>query len=198
MRAASSAAAKEGDRVALDGEVCLLVEFGELLGGNADINIDHTMATGAGQMVMVFISSADAIAVCAIGELDAIEQTGVDQHLNGTIDGSASQAWFALAQLLPEIIHRKVAAVLSQFDQALGDDAARARCALTYLIEHSINFVCNHDRASLSAGSLIWQEHWYGCILSHGSSELFFRAHDERKERAASTVLLSLFTHPNE
>jgi len=138
--------------MALDGEIRLFAEFGELLGRNADIDIDHAMANGAGQVMMVLISSADAIAVRAIGELDAIEQTRVDQHLNGTIDGSAPQAWFALAQLLPEIIHRKVAATLSQFDQALGDDAARARCALTYLIEHSINLVCDHERVSLSAG----------------------------------------------
>lgn len=198
MRAAGGAAAKEGNRVALDGEVCLFAEFGELFSGDADIDIDHAMATGAGQVVVVLVSSADTIAVCAIGELDAIEQTGVDQHLNGAIDGSASQAWFALAQLLPEIIHREVAAVLSQFDQALGDDAARARCALTYLIEHSINFVCYHERASLSADNQIGKSIGMVVFYHTGPAKCFPRSWRERKERAASTVLLSLFTHPNE
>jgi hypothetical protein len=184
--------------VPLDGEVCLFAEFGELLGGDANIDIDHAMATGAGQMVVVLVSATDAIAVCAIGELDAIEQTSVDQHLNRTIDGSASQAWLALAQLLPEIIHREVAAVLSQFDQALGDDAARARCALTYLIEHSINLVCYHERASLSAGCQPGKSIGMVVFYHTGLERCFPRSWRERKERAASTVLLSLFTHPNE
>jgi hypothetical protein len=64
--------------MALDGEIRFLAEFGELFGGNADIDIDHAMATGAGQVVMVLVSATDAIAVCAIGELNAIEQTGID------------------------------------------------------------------------------------------------------------------------
>lgn len=140
--------------MALDGEVRLLGERGELFGGNADIDIDDAMAGGAGQVVVVLVAAAHAIAMRSIGELDAVQQAGVDQHFYGAVDRRTSQARLAVAEILPEIIHRKVPPAMRQFDQTLGNHPARARIALTLLVKHGVNLVCNHGRAFLSPGKM--------------------------------------------
>jgi hypothetical protein len=139
--------------MALDGEVGLLGERGELFGGNADIDIDDAMAGGAGQVVVMFVA-AHAIAMRSIGKLDAVQQSGVDQHFYGAVDRRAPQARLAMTEVLPEIIHRKVSPAMRQFDQALGNHPARARITLALLVKHGVNLVCNHGRAFLSPGRM--------------------------------------------
>lgn len=144
MRTAGGAAAKERNRMPLNREIRLLTERGELFGGNADINIDHAVTGSAGQVMVMFVSAADPVAVRAIGKLDAVEQASIDQHFHRTIDGCAPQARLALAQILPEVIHRKIAAAVGQFDQTLSNGTSWASCALAFLVKHGVNLFCNH------------------------------------------------------
>lgn len=148
MCTAGCAASKERNRMPLNREVCLLTERGELLYGDTDIHIDHAVAGSAGQVVMVLVASAYAITMRAIGELDAIKQASIDQHLHRTINGSAPKARLFLTQILPEIIHGKVSAALCQLDQTLSNHASRTRIALALLVEHGINLFCNHGELS--------------------------------------------------
>ena len=144
MRTAGGTAAKECNRMSLNRKIRLLTERGELFGGNADIDINYAVTGSAGQVMVMLVAAADPIAVCAIGKLDAVEQASVDQHFHRTIDGRAPQARLALAQILPEIIHRKIAAAVGQFDQSLSNGASRAGCALAFLVKHGVNLFCNH------------------------------------------------------
>lgn len=146
--AAGGAAAEERDGVPFDREVSEGAESGELFGGQADIHVNHAMAGGAGQVMVVAVAAADTIAVRAVGKIDAIEQAGVDQHFDGAIDRGSAQARLTLAQILPEIVHREITTALGQFTQALGDQAARASVALAFLVKHGVNFFAYHKNSS--------------------------------------------------
>lgn len=137
--------------MALDGEVRFLGEGGELLGRNAHIDSDHAVAGDAGQVVVVGIS-ADPIAMRSIGKLDAVQQTGVDQHFYRAVDGCTPQTWLAVTEILPEIVHGKVSPAVRQLDQAFGNGSAWACIAPTLLVKDGIDFLCNHRRAFLSSG----------------------------------------------
>jgi hypothetical protein len=56
-----------------DDKVGLFSNGGELVRGETDIDIDDTMALGAGQMVMVFASTTDTVVMRSVRELDAVE-----------------------------------------------------------------------------------------------------------------------------
>ncbi len=75
----------------LNGKVGLAPDSHKLVGGQADINLNHAVAVRAGQVVMVVVG-ADAVMMRTIGELDTIQQARIDQHLHRTIDGGAAQA----------------------------------------------------------------------------------------------------------
>ena len=51
---------------------------GKLRVGQTDIDLDNAMAVCASEVVMVMLLATDAIVVCAVCELDAIEQAERD------------------------------------------------------------------------------------------------------------------------
>lgn len=76
--------------MALNGKTCLLTNGMKLLGGQADLYLNHSMALGTGQMV-VMASPTDAVMVGSVCELDAIEQTCIDKNLYRAINGGPAQ-----------------------------------------------------------------------------------------------------------
>src|SRR5258707_362256 len=142
----------ERQRMPLDRKIGQRAELSKLLRGNTHIHIDHAMTGSAGQMMVMLVSTAHAITMGAISELDAIEQARVDQHFHRTIDRCTAQTRLLLAQILPEIIHREIAAAFCQRNQTIGNQPAWASIALTLLAKHSINFLSNHERIFLSPG----------------------------------------------
>ena len=80
MRAAYFAATKKSQRVTFNCKVRLVSNSGKLIYGETDIYLDNAAALSTGQ-VMVMVIAANTIVVGSIGKFDAIEQTGIDQHL---------------------------------------------------------------------------------------------------------------------
>jgi len=78
---AARAATEERKCVPLNREVLLALDRGKLVCGETDIHLDHTVALGTGQ-VMVVVVATDAVVVGTIRELDAIEQACIHQHLD--------------------------------------------------------------------------------------------------------------------
>lgn len=97
---ARRAAPKKGDRVTLNCEIGLFANGGELIDGQANIHLDYTMTLRAGQVV-VMGTSTNTIMMRAISELNAIQQTHADKHLNRAVDSRASHAQLHLPQILP-------------------------------------------------------------------------------------------------
>jgi hypothetical protein len=124
-------------------EVCLIANSRERIDRNADIDLYDAMAPGAGQVVMMAIA-ADTVVMGAIGKLDTIQQAHIDQHLHRAVDGCPAEARLYLAQFLPEIVNREIAAACSKLDKALGNQPARARVALAQLMKCRMNFIRNH------------------------------------------------------
>src|SRR5579872_5405519 len=73
------AAAKQGDGVTLDGKIGLFSHRGKLISGQANVYLDHAVALGAGQMV-VMRPAAHAIVMGAIGELDTIQYPHAEER----------------------------------------------------------------------------------------------------------------------
>src|SRR5579871_5206214 len=94
-----------------------------LLNGQADINLNDTMALCTGQMMMMG-TAADTIMMSTIRELNTVQQPHIHQHLHRTIDRCPSQARLTLAQLLPEIINREIGTASSMLYQSLGNELA--------------------------------------------------------------------------
>ena len=129
--------------MAFNVEVCLITDSLERIKGNTDIDLYNAVALRAGQVMVVAIA-ADAVVMRAIGKLDTIQQAHTDQHLHRAIDSCAAQARLYLAQLLPEVVNREIAATCSKLNKALGNQLARARIALAQLTECCMNPVRDH------------------------------------------------------
>ncbi len=121
--------------------------------GKADLHLDHAMTARACEVVMVAVA-AHTIVVGAIGKLDAVEQAQHGQLLDPAIDGGASQVRLVLAQVLPQIVHRKICAALGKLDEAIRDQAARAGIALACFLEGGANGVCVHGVDLLTPATL--------------------------------------------
>jgi hypothetical protein len=82
----------------------------ELIGGETDIDIDNAVALGAGEMVVVLVSTTHTIVMGPISELNAGEQSHVHQFFDRTIHCRPAYAWLDLAELLPKIFHSEICA----------------------------------------------------------------------------------------
>jgi hypothetical protein len=152
MRAAGRAQPEERYRMPFNREICPGTERGKLLGRNTDIDINHAMTAGTGQMMMVLVATTDTITVRTISKLNAIKQASVDQHFNRAIHRSTAQARLSLAQILPEVVHRKISPATRELSQAFSDNASWTRRALAFLVKHGKYFLGNHLRGILSHG----------------------------------------------
>ena len=90
------AATEYSERVSLNIKICLVTNSGERIDRNTDINLYDTMASRAGQVVVMTVT-ADAVMVRAIRELDTIQQADINQQLYRAIDGCPAQTWLYLA-----------------------------------------------------------------------------------------------------
>ena len=172
MRSAGCAQPEERNRMTLNREICSGAERGKLLGRNADIDINHAVTTGAGQVMVVLVATTDTVTVRAIGKLNAIQQASVDQHFNRAIYRSTAQARLGLAQILPEVVHRKISPATREFSQALSNNASWTRCALAFLVKHGKYFLGNHVRGILSHG-MTGRESCSCCILPQNNREVY-------------------------
>jgi hypothetical protein len=143
-RPARRAAPKKGDRVTLDCEIGLFANSDELIDGQANIYFDHTVTLRAGQVV-VMGSPTNTVMMCAIGELNTIQQTHAKKHLNCPVDSCASQARLSLPQILPQIINGEICPTAREFNQTFLDQAARARNALARFLKGGAYLICDHE-----------------------------------------------------
>src|SRR5436309_8219446 len=129
----------------LNHKVRLVPNGRELSCGKTNIDIDDAVALCAGEMVVVLVSTTHAIVMGPISELDAGQQSHVHQFFDRTIHRRPAQAWLDLAELLPEIFHREICAQVGEFDQAIRNEFAWARVALTHLVESRVNLLRYHS-----------------------------------------------------
>src|SRR6185312_12094226 len=143
----------------LDDKVRLIPNGHELICGQADIDIDDTMALRAGEMVVVLVSTTHTIVMGPISELNAGEQSHLHQFFDRTIHCRPAYPWLDLAEFLPKIFHSEICAETGQFDQAIRNEFAWACVALAYLIESRVNFLHYHH-AFLSSAT-------HHCVRQH-------------------------------
>ena len=139
--------------MAFDLKVCPVTDGGELVNGEADIYVYDAVTLCAGQ-VMVMIVATDAVVMCAIGKLDAIQQAHTDELFHRTENRCPAQARLYLPELMPEIICGKVGTTGGKLCQSLGNEPARARTALAHLVECCTNSIFYHLTCSLSERNL--------------------------------------------
>ena len=122
-------------------KVLLFANGRELSSGQTEIDIDDAVALRAGEVVVVVVSSADAVVVGPIRKLNAGKQSFRHQLFDRTVHRSSADAWLDLADLLPEFLNGEIRAAAFQLDQAIRNEFARARVALAHLIESRVNFL---------------------------------------------------------
>jgi hypothetical protein len=155
------AATEEREGVAFDIKIRLIANSAYLIYGQADIDLHDAVALCAGQMVMMARTTADAIVMRAVRELDAVQELHIRQHLDRAIDRCASQAWLGLPQLLPQIINGEIGTAGRQLYQPLGDELARARMTLARFVERRPDLIRDHICLSFSASLLVRYPYWY-------------------------------------
>ncbi len=69
-----------------DVKVGLVTDRRELVGRKTDMHFYDTMALRTGQMMMV-ATATDTVVMRAIGKIDTIQQTRVDEHLQRAVEG---------------------------------------------------------------------------------------------------------------
>ena len=124
-------------------EVSLGADGSDLLNWQADINFYDAMALRTGQVMMV-CTAADAIVMSPISELNTIQEAHIHEHLDRAIDRCTAQAWFTIAQFLPEIINREIRSARRIFYQSLGNELTWTCMTLTGLIKCGTDFIRNH------------------------------------------------------
>jgi hypothetical protein len=129
--------------MSLNGKVGLSPDSHKLVGGQAHIDLNDAMAVRAGQVMMVMVWT-DAVMMRTVGELNTIQQAGIDQHLHRTIDGGAAQARLLLTQCLPEIVNREIGSLCCKGDELLLDELTWASPTLARLVKCGTNLVRYH------------------------------------------------------
>ena len=85
------------------------------------------------------ITPTNPVMVGAVGKLNTIHQTNVDQLLHRAVNRCPSQVWIFLSQLLPEIVDREVGSANSKFYEAFGNKSSWACVTAAHLVERCIN-----------------------------------------------------------
>ena len=80
----------------LNDKVLLLPNGRELSSGQTEIDIDNAMTLCASEVVVVLVSTADAVVMGPIGKLNASEQSPRHQLFDRTVDRRSADTWFGL------------------------------------------------------------------------------------------------------
>lgn len=124
--------------MAFDHKISLVADGTELFDRQADIDLNDAVAACTGEVMVVSIA-ADAIVMATISEFHPIEQSCIHQLFNRAVDGSPAQRWFALANLLPQIINRKICPTACQFHEPLFNQSAWTGTTLAHLVKGGTN-----------------------------------------------------------
>lgn len=122
---------KEGDGVIVDAETFPPADGGELVLPHAEIQLDHPMAAGARQVMVVAVAFAEAKGVGAVGELDAVQHLHAHQLIDGAVHGGPADPGVAPSKPLQEVLRGERGSAPSQADQASGDGLSRLRASLS-------------------------------------------------------------------
>ncbi len=87
----------------------------------AEVQLDHAVASRARQVMVVMVAFAEPEGMRSVRELDPIQHLHPHQLVDGSVDGGSPDARVGAAQLLEQLIRRKRRAGVSQANQVLCD-----------------------------------------------------------------------------
>src|SRR5438270_8096746 len=96
-RTTFSTATKESKRVAFNVKVRLITNSCELINRKTYIYFYNAMTAYTGQVMVMTIGATNSVVMAAVGKLNTIEQTCVDQHFDRTIDRRPPQVWLSFS-----------------------------------------------------------------------------------------------------
>jgi len=100
-----------------DFEVGSFPNFDQLGIRDTDIDIHDTMTFFTRQVVMMIVPTCP-VSMASIGKFNPVQQSHVDQHLNGPENSGTAQAGVELLQIAPEILHAEILTAGSQLRKA--------------------------------------------------------------------------------
>ena len=81
----------------LNDKVRLVSNDHELIGGQADIDVDDAMTLRAGKMVVMLAFTTDTVVMCSIRKLDPSEESHIRQLFHRTVDRGSAYPWIGLS-----------------------------------------------------------------------------------------------------
>ncbi len=151
--------------MSFDLEICASSDPPEQFSWDTDIDVNHTAAAPAGE-VMMMASSANSICMPAVAELDPIQKSLVDQRFNRPKNGRPADMRIVLEQIMPQSIGAKIFAVTCESRESLSNMSASTGLSLPLCLESpedllgnallngmvgfgSVHFVCSLTEAIL-------------------------------------------------
>lgn len=126
--------------MALEGEIGALLDGRQQLRGEADIDLDHTVALVARHVVMVVAAGAThAITMRTIGKRHSVQYPLRDEHIHRTKDCRTTKLRIHLQQLLPEVVGDEICSPCGKLRESLCDQTARTS------VTKPCRFKCGED-----------------------------------------------------
>ena len=119
----------------LDREILLFADLFDYVGGQTVIESHHPEAPRAGEVMVVVTAAADEESMAAVVIVDSVENSKLDESLDGSKDRGASDSRIGCADGPDQLVGGEASIVAGELCELFFDNPSWSRVAFAELIE---------------------------------------------------------------